>query len=195
MSNGPQEGDITSVLSTKLEEDFILPLTAVRGALEILRDYPDIAEDDRQKFVTSALDECARIERGIADLGAAVYAGQRAGQEAPDDDGRVAFRPDAEIAELDFAGLDFDSAATVNRVFDAVEERVAQTGRRWWFLVDYTGCHVFPEAWIAFAHRGKKVRVEYGYGTIRFDARGEGGLPDRDGALAQIADAKRVMRT
>lgn len=192
MSDDQLDPGSTSTLSTKLEEDFIGPLTAIRGALEILRDYPDLADDERTRFVTSALAECARIERGITDLGAAVYGASRQEPAARED--RITLDEEAEIAELDFAGLDFDSAGTVNRVFDAIEARVTQTRRRWWFLVNYTGCHVFPEAWIAFAHRGKKVRVEYGYGTIRYDASGDGGLPDRAGALAQIAEAKRAMR-
>ena len=194
MSQDPQDTGSTSILSTQLEEDFIAPLTAIRGTLEILRDYADISHEDRARFVAGALDECARIERGIADLGAAVYAPGRETPAAPAPGGRVTLDPAAEIAELDFAGITFDSAETVNRVFDAIEETVVASNRRWWFLVDYTGCHVFPEAWIAFAHRGKKVRVEWGYGTIRFDSAGEAGLPDRDGALAQIADAKAAMR-
>ena len=79
-------------------------------------------------------------------------------------------------------------------MFDRVEARIADSGRRWWVLVNYTDCHVFPEAWIAFANRGKKIRVTHGYGTIRYDANREGGMPDRDGALAEIEAAKQAMR-
>ena len=194
MSDDPQDTGSISILSTQLEEDFVAPLTAIRGALEILRDFPDIDPLERTRFVAGALTECARIERGIAHLGAAVYSPGRDPAEAPAGGNRLALDPANEIAELDFAGMTFDSAETVNRIFDAIEEAVVASDRRWWFLVDYTDCHVFPEAWIAFAHRGKKIRVEYGYGTIRYDTGGEGGLPDRQGALAQIAEAKAAMQ-
>jgi hypothetical protein len=199
MSDEPRAGDATRVLATKLEDDFISPLTAIRGALEILRDYPDLDAAEREKFVSSALAECARIARGIDDLGASVYAGERrdAGEAvaaAGQEDERIILRPDTEILELDFHGIDFDSARSVDEMFDRVEARIADSGRRWWVLVNYTDCHVFPEAWIAFANRGKKIRVQHGYGTIRYDAKRAGGLPDRDGALAEIEAARQAMR-
>ena len=45
-----------SVLPTQLEEDFIAPLTAMRGALEILRDfqYETTIVDHRQRFLKEA---------------------------------------------------------------------------------------------------------------------------------------------
>ncbi len=176
-----------TVLPTKLEEDFIAPVTAIRGALEILRDFPDLSKAERQTFVSAALAECSRIEHGLNDLSAAVYSGER---PAPSEEHRVALDPAAGIAELDFADLTFDSAERVNAIFDRIETQIAASERRWWFLVDFTGCHVFPEAWIAFAHRGKKLRVEWGFGTIRFNVDGAGGLPGRGDALAEITAAK-----
>ena len=181
-----------STLPTKLEEDFIAPLTAIRGVLEILRDYPDIEPAEQAKFVASALDECARIEHGLRDLGAAVYGADRS-TPAADKATRLRLDPARELAELDFSSLDFDNSNTVNEIFDDILEQIIASGRRWWFLVDYTDCHVFPEAWIAFAHRGKEIRVKYGYGTIRFAANGQGGLPDRAEALEQIEAAKQAM--
>ncbi len=181
-----------STLSTKLEEDFIAPLTAIRGALEILRDFPDLSAAEAQDFVASALQECARIEYGLRDLGASVYSGERT-DTVPSNTGRTAMDLATGIAELDFAGLTFDTAETVARVFDDIQRQIEQTGQRWWFLVNFTDTHIFPEAWIAFAHRGKEIRVKYGFGTIRFADDGAGGLPDRDGALDQIAQAKRDM--
>ena len=182
-----------STLPTKLEEDFIAPLTAIRGALEILRDFPDLSADEAQAFVTSALQECARIEYGLRDLSASVYATSEPGDKTTSA-GRTAMDKTTGIAELDFTDLTFDTPQTVTYVFDEILAQIEPTGRRWWFLVNFTGTHIFPEAWIAFAHRGKEIRVKYGYGTIRFAADGAGGLPDRDGALDQIAQAKRDMR-
>jgi hypothetical protein len=34
----------TLTLSTKVEEEFVSPLTAIRGALEILRDFPALEQ-------------------------------------------------------------------------------------------------------------------------------------------------------
>ena len=48
----------TLALSTAVEEDFVSPLTSLRGALEILRDYPDLAEVERSQFVSLALEGC-----------------------------------------------------------------------------------------------------------------------------------------
>ena len=197
MSDAERESDSTRVLATKLEDDFISPLTAIRGALEIMRDYPDLDQAEREKFVASALAECARIARGINDLSASVYAEERGGTDADPavyEFDRVTLWPKEEILELDFAGINFESAAAVDEMFDRIEARIADSDRRWWVLVNYTDCHVFPEAWIAFANRGKKIRVMHGYGTIRYDANREGGMPDRDGALAEIEAAKQAMR-
>lgn len=181
-----------STLPTKLEEEFIAPLTAIRGMLEILRDYPDIEPAEHAKFIASALDECTRIEHGVRDLGVAIYGTARPAQPEGKA-GRIHLDAANDLAELDFAGLDFDRPQTVNRVFDEIRDQLAASGQRWWLLVNFTDCHVFPEAWIAFAHRGKEIRVKYGYGTIRFATEGQGGLPDRASALAQIDEARRSM--
>ena len=89
------------------------------------------------------------------------------------DDGRFAghirFFDDLDVVEIDFAGLEFRSSSTVNDFFDAVERQIEATGRRWYFLVNYGGYSVWPEAWIAFAHRGKKLNVAFSRGTARYD--------------------------
>ena len=58
----------TLALSTKVEEDFVAPLTAVRGSLEILRDFSDLGADERLRFIETALGGCARLEKGIGEL-------------------------------------------------------------------------------------------------------------------------------
>ena len=48
-------------------------------------------------------------------------------------------------------------------------------------FVNYRNCTVWPEAWVAFAHRGKKVNVSYSRGTVRYDERnGDSHLHDPD---------------
>ena len=202
----------TLALSTKVEEDFVAPLAAVRGALEILSDFPDLEVDERQRFVQTALRSCARLEKGVDELARTVYAaGQRAFSASPEDGAplfgerpfaeHIRFLDDLDIVEIDFAGLEFNSSTTVNDFFDAVEKRVEATGRRWYFLVNYGGYSVWPEAWVAFAHRGKRLNVTCSCGTVRYDESAgdpaEGSrepdpmfLGTREAALARIEQMK-----
>ncbi|MDH3694796.1 MAG: hypothetical protein OER96_09525 [Gammaproteobacteria bacterium] len=32
----------------------------------------------------------------------------------------------------------------------------------------HCGCSIWPEVWVAFAHRGKKVNLSYSLGTVRY---------------------------
>lgn len=207
----------TLALSTKVEEDFVAPLAAVRGALEILRDHSDLGADDRLRFVRTALRGCARLQKGVDELARTVYAAGRRtlsaslDQGAPDQgaphtgDGRfedhVRFFDDIDVVEIAFAGLEFRSSGTVNDFFDAVERLVGATGRRWYFLVSYGGYTVWPEAWIAFAHRGKRLSAAFSRGTARYDECADGGAESsrefdpsifstRDAALARIERMK-----
>ena len=202
----------TLALNTKVEEDFVAPLASVRGALEILRDFSDLETNERQRFVETALRGCARLQKGVDELARTVYAaGQQTGSASPEggvplaDDGgfadHVRFFDDLDIVEIDFAGLVFKSSTTVNDFFDVVERLVENTGRRWYFLVNYGGYSVWPEAWVAFAHRGKQLNVTFSRGTARYDesagsdAEGSGEFAQdffatREAALARIERMK-----
>ena len=68
MENNQGDAISTVALNTKVEADFVGPLTAVRGALEILRDYPDLGEVERGRFVSTALRSCQQLERAVHDL-------------------------------------------------------------------------------------------------------------------------------
>lgn len=194
----------TIALSTKLEEEFVSPLTAIRGALEILRDVPDLAPEEHARFVEQALKECARLEHGVKDLGTTVYAAARlAGRDptahapASEFSDRIILDPDQNIFEIDFSGHQFTGAADVNAFYDAIEATIAQAGRKWYFLVNNTDVSVWPEAWVAFAHRGKKINVNFSLGTVRFAERNESGVasdadlhPTRDSALEALMRMK-----
>ena len=67
MAEGAAAADATSTeaLGTKLEQDFVAPLTAVRGALELLRDFPDMSELERERFDQLVEDPATR-ERLVA---------------------------------------------------------------------------------------------------------------------------------
>lgn len=155
-------------LNTKIEADFVAPLTAVRGALEVLRDHHDLGVQERRRFVETALASCARLERSVDELATAVYA---AGGEAPAaaaTEGRLAFLDD-DLAELDLSQMRFASTAEVNAFFDDVDAAFRAKGGRWRLLVDHTRCSVWPEAWIAFAHRSKKVNTVFAEDVARFE--------------------------
>ncbi len=172
-------------LNTKLEEDFISPLTAVRGAIEILRDYPDLAADERNRFIETALRECARLEKGVADLAETVYAaGQRAHLRpatslSPETyreyAGRIRFHDAIDVVEIDFSDFAFRNSKIVNDFHDVIEAEVSATGRDWYFVVNHQACSVWPEAWVAFAHRGKKVQVAHALATVRYAAEPDSG--------------------
>lgn len=186
----------TLALSTKVEEEFVSPLTAVRGALEILRDFPDLEARERQRFVETALRECARLEQGVEALAASVYAAARETAKAPATGprayaGRIRYLEGQGIIELDFSDLAFSNSQIVNDVYDAIEDVIREAGRHCYFMVNYRNCSVWPEAWVAYAHRGKRIAVNYALGTVRYAEGGEAPpgpdvLPSRDAALAEI---------
>ncbi len=180
---------LTLALSTKVEEDFVAPLTAARGALEILRDYPDLEDEERQRFVSTALRSCQQLENAISELARTVYA---AGQQdsnaqrqsasataaASDYAGLIMLHESADIMEVNLSGIVFSSSQIVNEVHDAIETAVHDSGRKWYFLINYEDLSVWPEAWVAFAHRGKRISVNFSLGTVRYAA------PNADGVAA-----------
>lgn len=207
MAQEPFDPHQTLALNTTLEREFVSPLTSIRGALEILRDFPDLSGDERLRFVTNALSDCTRLEQGIENLGATVYAGiaepsPEAAVEPPAVSDnvyhrRIRFLEDQRIIEIDFSDFEFSSSAVVNEFYDLLDELIENTGHRWFILVNYRHCRIWPEAWIAFAHRGQKVNVSYSLGTVRYvettDSEEDSNMfadPDlfssRDAALARI---------
>lgn len=165
-------------LKTKVEEDFVSPLTAIKGALELLRDFPDLDNAKRHSFVLSALQECARLESGVSQLAESVY---EAGRKGLASDGqaadeklvseyaeRIHILKDQDIIEVDFTNFQFTDSDTVNAVYDAIEAEARSTSKKWYFIVNHNGCRVWPEAWVAFAHRGKKINFIYSLGTVQY---------------------------
>ena len=200
----PSNPTYPSALSTRVEEDFITPLTAVRGALEILRDVVDLAPAEQRRFVETALRGCARLESGVEELAASVYqAARRDGTLAPTDEAppegrnheaRIRFDPAHDVVEIDFSGLVFPDSTTVDAFYDVVERRLAATGRRWYILANHENVAVWPEAWVASAHRAKRVSVTYALATVRYAAAAAGDdmLSSREAALVHIEGLKRV---
>ena len=86
-------------------------------------------------------------------------------------DPRITFDTDRQIMEADFSDFHFDSSATVNRFYDRIEERIADTGEElWFFLVNLCGTRIDPAAWVTYARRGKALNLAHSMGSVRFDA-------------------------
>lgn len=86
-------------------------------------------------------------------------------------DQRISFLDDLQIMEVDFADFHFDSSATVNAVYDRIEERIAATGEeKWFFLVNLCGTRIDQSAWLAYSRRGKALNMAHSMGSVRFDA-------------------------
>ena len=128
-------------------------------------------------------------------------------------DRRITFHDALQVMEADFSGFHFADSATVNQVYDRIEDRIAQTGEPlWFFLVNLHGTRIDPPAWVAYARRGRALNMAHSMGSVRFDpgpetaeqirraARTEAFDPnlcaDRDAALARLAElpSKRTPR-
>ena len=124
---------------------------------------------------------------------------------------RITFHEEREMLEVDFSGLVFHGADEVNSFYDVIDARVDESGSRWYFLVNYENCTFEPEAWAAFAERGKHANISYGLGTVRFgvnvdvresirshaqSAQFRANLFDsRDAALLALADMRKRHQT
>lgn len=123
---------------------------------------------------------------------------------------RVTFHPGLKIMEVDFSNVTFNSARTVDAAYDAIEDRLETTGSKWYFVVNYKNCEILPDAWVAFANRGKRLNLARSLGSVRYaapdetadaiyaDSRKEGFDPSlfdsREGALAMIAEMRDSQR-
>jgi signal transduction histidine kinase len=205
--------NLTLALNTMLEREFVSPLTSIRGALEIMRDFTDLSDEERSRFLNNALQDCARLELGVEQLASTVYAtvnhqqpDQPQAQQGNGDSryaDRIQFFDELQIVEVDFSNFVFSSSKIVNDFHDTLDHLIESTGERWYIVVNYHHCSIWPEAWVAFAHRGQKVNVSYSLGTVRyFDASAVDEdspllsnpelFESRDKALARIEHLRRT---
>lgn len=108
-------------------------------------------------------------------------------------DNRIVFFPDLEIMEVDFSHYTFAKMADVNEFYDAIAEKIAETGRNWYFMVNYSATEIFPDAWYQWAIRSRRLNNAHSLGTVRFNpdetARRE--IMKRAEALARIAELRK----
>lgn len=88
-----------------------------------------------------------------------------------DIDARIVFHEDSQIMEVSFEAVNLASSLDVNRFYDRIEERIAQTGEKlWFFLVNYRETRIDSDAWFAFSRRGMELNKAHSMGSVRFDA-------------------------
>ena len=86
---------------------------------------------------------------------------------------RIVFHKDFDIMEVDFSNMSFETSAQVDEFYDEVEKRIEETGKKWYFLVNYENCSIEQKAWVSFGVRGKRVNLASSLGTVRFNARAD----------------------
>ena len=204
---------LTLALNTMLEREFVSPLTSIRGALEIMRDFADLSPEERDRFLNNALQDCLRLELGVEQLASTVYT--TVDRQLPDQSQTkhedidsayaecIRFYDELQMVEVDLSNLLLSSSKMVNDFYDTLDRLIENTGERWYVIVNHHQCSVWPEAWVAFALRGKKVNVSYSLGTVHYvnaSSMEESSAPNsdpellssRDEALARIDQLRKA---
>jgi branched-chain amino acid transport system ATP-binding protein len=81
--------------------------------------------------------------------------------------GRFEFHPSIETMEVNFHGVRFTTNEEVDAFYDDVDRALAESGKRWHFLVDYGDCVIEPQTWDRFAARGKNTNITHSLSTVR----------------------------
>ncbi len=79
-----------------------------------------------------------------------------------------AFCPTTQIMEVDFHNFTFHHSRDVNDFYDHIEDRIKATDQKWFFLINYNGCQIMPEAWVHYARRGKALNIAASLGSVRY---------------------------
>ncbi len=83
---------------------------------------------------------------------------------------RFKFNEALEVLDVDWSHVTLTTNGQVDEFFDAVDRALEATGRRWYFLIDYTGCTIAPDVWDYFAARGRQANTTHGLGSVRYGA-------------------------
>ncbi|MEO1139025.1 MAG: hypothetical protein AAFW87_06175 [Pseudomonadota bacterium] len=86
---------------------------------------------------------------------------------------RISFDIDTIIMDVDFSHFTFNHSRDVNDFYDFIEDRIKETDRRWFFLVNLNGCQILPAAWVQYALRGKRLNKAASLGSARYAAGSE----------------------
>jgi hypothetical protein len=80
----------------------------------------------------------------------------------------IEFKPDEEIMYVNFSNMSFEHSRDVDDVYDFIEDQIGQTGRKWYFVINYEGTRIQSPAWVQYAARGKKLNQESSLGSVRY---------------------------
>lgn len=160
-----------------VEDDFVSPLTMIRGVLEMLREDPSLADGPACRFLDLALEDCDRlgesIDRLIENNPEFVKQAKRRNVMTGSADlvsirERVSLLVDDRIMEVDFSDYRFADTADVYRFHDIIDAVARESGDQWYIMVNFRNCTIEPTAWGAFAHRGQQTNKNHSLGTVRY---------------------------
>jgi hypothetical protein len=86
---------------------------------------------------------------------------------------RIIFHQDLQVMEIDCSDYTFATRADVNAFYDELDNQISETGQKWYFIVNYTNTEILPDAWYAWASRGKDLNVASSLGSVRFNPQEE----------------------
>jgi len=81
---------------------------------------------------------------------------------------RISFDEEGPIMDVDFSHFTFNHSRDVDDFYDHIEERIIESDRKWFFLVNMEGCQIMPAAWVRYAHRGKQLNKAASLGSVRY---------------------------
>ncbi|MGI9394919.1 MAG: hypothetical protein ACR2OY_09760, partial [Boseongicola sp.] len=81
---------------------------------------------------------------------------------------RIKFLNDQDIMDVDFTDLVLEHSRDVNDCYDVIDELIAATNRKWYFLVNYAGTKIYSAAWIQYSARGKALNEAWSLGSVRY---------------------------
>ena len=76
----------------------------------------------------------------------------------------------ARVAEIDLSGLSLRHSGDVNVVYDTISALLAETGRKWFFLINTEGLSVEQTAWLSQSRAAKRLRLGFSLGQVRYGA-------------------------
>jgi branched-chain amino acid transport system ATP-binding protein len=82
--------------------------------------------------------------------------------------GRAKIIEALEALDVDFSNVSFTTKAEIDEFYDEVDRLLEATNRRWYFVVNYTGCTIADDVWDHFGERGKHSNIAHGLGTVRY---------------------------
>ena len=147
----------------------------------------------------AAVADLRRQRAKIADADFADMVRKRPEAPTRPDEDRVMIHGDMDTVEVDLSGYTFASSADVNRVFDAIDARVGETGRKWYFMMNFRDTEILPDAWYRWAVRSRRLGTERSLATLRYNlhdpaiqgvASGATMFDTRDAALQRITDLR-----